>query len=58
MKYLNLEGLAYFFNKCKALFATSQSVADFKADTDMYVTDVDYSEIAFDTKEFYTELLT
>lgn len=57
MNYLNLDGLKYFYEKCKSVFATSQSVTDFKNKTDMYVIDVDYTPIAFDTTQSYTELL-
>ena len=55
--FLDLTGLTQFYNKCKEVFATTETVENFKAETDLYVTEVDYTPVEFNTKQSYTELL-
>lgn len=55
--YLDFSGLTHFVNKCKELFATTETVTSFKNDTDLYVINVDYTQIEFDKTQSYKELL-
>ena len=57
-KFLNLTGLATLLSQLKQKFATTSEIEAVETDTDTYVTNVDYSQIAFDTKEHYEETLT
>jgi flavoprotein len=56
-QFLNYAGLSTLLNKLKEKLATKAAVQAVKNDTDMYVTDVDYSQIQFDTSESYETIL-
>lgn len=49
--FLNNTGLSYFFEKLKQLFASHSDVNAVRAETDNYVTQINYSDIQFDTNE-------
>ena len=58
LEFLDLPGLTTFFNKLKELFSNKDEIDRLEADTVEYVTDVDYSLIAFDTKEIVSDKIT
>ena len=47
-RFLDLNGLNIFLQELKDLFATKSAVTKVEDDTDLYVTDVDYSQLEFD----------
>lgn len=53
-KFLDSIGIKTLLNKLKTIFATKKSVNTLKEETDIYVTDVDYTEVAFETSEIVT----
>lgn len=63
-QFLDQIGLEFLLNKLKEKLATKTAVQEakdaaqtVKDDTDMYVTEVDYSQIQFDTTESYEKVL-
>ncbi len=54
-QFLDTTGLATFYTQLKGLFATKNAVSEVKTNTDDYVLNIDYSQIAFDTTEIVTE---
>ena len=56
--FLDKVGLTKVFSFLKTnIDKTNQTVQDIRTETDIYVIDVDYSQIAFDTTEVYTKVL-
>lgn len=56
-QFLNYKGLECLLDKLKEKLATKAAVQAVKDDTDMYVTEVDYSQIQFETSESYEKVL-
>ena len=54
-KFLNLNGLNTLLNQIKQAFSTKEEIEQLDTDTTNYVTDIDYSLIAFDTSEIVSE---
>ena len=48
---LDLIGLKTLLNQLKNFFASSNTINKIEDDTKLYVTEVDYNEIAFNTNE-------
>lgn len=56
-EFLDIIGLSTFLDQLKLLFATKTAVETIETDTNLYVIDVDYSQISFPTSESYEEVL-
>ena len=54
-QFLNLHGLELFLTKLHDLFVTPEEVSQVVDETEMFVTNVDYSQIAFDVEEIITK---
>lgn len=54
-KFLNITGVSALLSQLKQKLASSSEVADIQSETETYVTNVDYSQISFDTSEIVTE---
>ena len=55
-KFLNLQGLGTLFNKLVEKFTpVLEEVSDVEADTEYYVTNIDYDRIKFDTSEIVSD---
>ena len=54
-EFLDLTGVSTFLTYLKNIFATKAAVQEVKTNTDIYVTEVDYSQIAFDTSEIVSK---
>ncbi len=50
-KYTSLNGLEIFLDNLRDLFATQESIFNIEEDTNLYILDVDYSALKFDTSE-------
>ena len=47
-EFLDFHGLSTFFAQLKNLFATKSDVTQVQDDTNLYITEVDYSQLEFD----------
>ena len=56
-KYLNDTGLGTFISLIKNAFATKTDVDNYIDETKEYVTEVDYTQIEFDTKECFNDYI-
>jgi hypothetical protein len=54
-KFLNITGLSTLITQLKGLFATKTAVESVEQDTNMYIVDIDYSQLEFDKDEIITE---
>lgn len=54
-QFLDITGLTCFLEQLRNIFVTPEEVAQVVDETDCYVTNVDYSQIAFDTSEIVTD---
>ena len=50
-QFLDLTGLTTFLNQLKGLFATQNVTTGVEADMDIYLLNIDYSILEFDTSE-------
>lgn len=56
-KYLNDTGLGTFISLIKNAFATKTDVDNYIDETKEYVTEVDYTQLEFDTKECFNDYI-
>lgn len=55
VKLIDGRGIVTFIKELKNIFATEADVTSFKAATDNYILDIDYSLLEFDTNSLVSE---
>lgn len=51
MKFLDITGLQTFVENLRNVFATKDTMSQYKAETDWYLLDIDYSLLEFNKNE-------